>query len=51
LHRNILKNYGMSRPYFFSENKICKNKKYLPTMSAKESALIPVVKNQILNTK
>jgi hypothetical protein len=42
----------MSRPsFFFSEKKICKNKKYLPTMSAKESALIPLVKNQILNTK
>jgi hypothetical protein len=25
--------------------KICKNKKYFPTMSAKESALIPTVKN------
>jgi hypothetical protein len=42
----------MSRPsFFFSEKKICKNKKYLPTMSAKESALIPLVKNQRLNTK
>jgi hypothetical protein len=38
----------MSRPsFFFFEKKICKNKKYLPTMSAKESALIPLVKNQI----
>jgi hypothetical protein len=36
----------MSRPsFFFSEKTICKNKKYLPTMSAKESALIPLVKN------
>jgi hypothetical protein len=31
--------------FFFSENKIYKNKKYFPTMSAKESALIPIVKN------
>ena len=38
----------MSRPsFFYSEKKIWKNKKYLPTMSAKESALIPLVK--ILN--
>jgi hypothetical protein len=46
-HRNIPKISGMSRPsFFFSEKKkICKNKKYLPTMSAKESALIPLVKN------
>jgi hypothetical protein len=51
-HINIPKISGMSRPsFFFSEKKICKNKKYLPTMSAKESALIPLVKNQILNTK
>jgi hypothetical protein len=36
---------GMSRPsFFFSEKKICKNKKYLPTTPAKESALIPIVK-------
>ena len=35
----------MSRPsFFFSEKKICKNKKYLPTTPAKESALIPLVK-------
>jgi hypothetical protein len=35
-------------PLFSSpKKKICKNKKYLPTMSAKESALIPLVKNQI----
>jgi hypothetical protein len=40
------KNSGMSRPFFFLlRKKICKNKKYLPTMSAKESALIPIVKN------
>jgi hypothetical protein len=46
LHINIPKISGMSRPsFFFSEKKICKNKKYLPTMSAKESALIPLVKN------
>jgi hypothetical protein len=45
-HRNIPKISGMSRPsFFFSEKKICKNKKYLPTMSAKESDLIPLVKN------
>jgi hypothetical protein len=51
-HRNIPKISGMSRPsFFFSEKKICKNKKYLPTMSAKESALIPLVKNQILAYK
>jgi hypothetical protein len=51
-HRNILKISGMSRPSFSSlKKKICKNKKYLPTMSAKESALIPLVKNQRLNTK
>jgi hypothetical protein len=31
--------------FFFYEKKICKNKKYLPTMSTKESALIPLVKN------
>jgi hypothetical protein len=42
----------MSQPsFFFSKKKICKNKKYLPTMSAKESALIPLVKNQIMNKK
>jgi hypothetical protein len=47
LHINILKMSGMSRPsFFFSEKKICKNKKYLPTTPAKESALIPIVKNQ-----
>jgi hypothetical protein len=42
----------MSWPsFFFSEKKqICKNKKYLPTMSAKESALIPLVKNQNRST-
>jgi hypothetical protein len=35
LHINIPKNSGMSRPsFFFFEKKICKNKKYLPTMSA-----------------
>jgi hypothetical protein len=52
LHRNIPKISGMSRPsFFFSEKKFCKNKKYLPTMSAKESALIPLVKNEKLNTK
>jgi hypothetical protein len=45
-HRNIPKFSGISRPsFFFFEKKICKNKKYLPTMSAKESALIPLVKN------
>jgi hypothetical protein len=51
-HINIPKISGMSRPsFFFSEKKkkICKNKKYLPTMSAKESALIPLVKNQRMN--
>jgi hypothetical protein len=32
-------------PLFFFSEKNCKNKKYLPTMSAKESALIPLVKN------
>jgi hypothetical protein len=37
--------------FFLLRKKICKNKKYLPTMSAKESALIPLVKNQRLNTK
>jgi hypothetical protein len=41
----------MLRPSFFfsPKKKICKNKKYLPTISAKESALIPIVKylNQI----
>jgi hypothetical protein len=42
----------MSWPSFFcSEKKICKNKKYLPTTPTKESALIPLVKNPILNTK
>jgi hypothetical protein len=42
----------MSRPsFFFSEKKICKNKKYLPTTPAKESALIPLVKIQRLNKK
>ena len=36
-------------PLFSSpKKKIYKNKKYLPTMSAKESALIPLVKNQWL---
>jgi hypothetical protein len=30
--------------FFLLRKKICKNKKYLPTMSAKESALIPLVK-------
>jgi hypothetical protein len=41
----------MSRPsFFFSEKKICKNKKYLSTMSAKESALIPLVKNLNIST-
>jgi hypothetical protein len=38
--------YGMSRPsFFFPEKKYAKIKKYLSTMSAKESALIPLVKN------
>ena len=37
--------------FCFSEKKIYKNKKYFPTMFAKESALIPLVKNQRLNTK
>jgi hypothetical protein len=44
--------WNVAALFFFSEKKkICKNKKYLPTMSAKESALIPLVKNQRLNTK
>jgi hypothetical protein len=48
LHINIPKISGMSRPsFFFFEKKICKNKKYLPTMSAKESALIPLVNKKI----
>ena len=34
--------------FFFYEKKIYKNKKYLPTMSVKESAMIPLVKNQII---
>jgi hypothetical protein len=52
LQRNIPKNYGMSWPlFFFSRKKICKNKKKIPTMSAKESSLIPLVKNQRMNTK
>ena len=46
LHRNILKMSGMSRPYFFFfEKKSAKIKKQLPTTPAKESALIPIVKN------
>jgi hypothetical protein len=50
IYNLFLKKYtkisGMSRPLFSSpKKKICKNKKYLPTMSAKESALIPIVKN------
>jgi hypothetical protein len=46
LYRNIPKISGMSRPsFFFSEKKICKNKNYLSTISAKESALIPLVMN------
>ena len=41
----------MSWPSFSSQKKkICKNKKYLPTMSAKESALIPLVKNMNRST-
>jgi hypothetical protein len=43
---NILKIYGMSRPSFSSsKKKICKNKKHLSTMSAKESAPISLVNN------
>jgi hypothetical protein len=36
----------MSQPsfFFFEKKNIFKNKKYLPTMSTKESALIPIVK-------
>jgi hypothetical protein len=33
--------------FLLRKKKICKNKKYLPTTLAKESALIPLVKNQI----
>jgi hypothetical protein len=47
-HKNITKIYGMSRPsFFFSEKKkkSAKVKKNLPTMSTKESSLIPIVKN------
>jgi hypothetical protein len=41
----------MLRPSFSSpKKKICKNKKYLPTMSTKESVLIPLVKNQSRST-
>ena len=43
---------GMSRPSFFLlRKKIYKNKNYLPTTPAKESALIPIVKNQIPEEK
>jgi hypothetical protein len=42
----------MSRPSFSSpKKKSAKIKKYLPTMSANESALIPLVKNRRLNIK
>jgi hypothetical protein len=43
--------WNVAALFFLLRKKICKNKKYLPTMSAKESALIPLVKNQRLNTK
>jgi hypothetical protein len=52
LYINIPKTSIMSRPSFFcSEKKTAKIKKYLPTTPAKESALIPLVKIQRLNTK
>jgi hypothetical protein len=42
----------MSRPYFFfSEKKSAKIKNICPQCLPKESALIPIVKNPILNTK
>jgi hypothetical protein len=48
LHKNLQKLSGMSRPSFSSPKKSAKIKKKLPTLPAKESALIPLVKNQIL---
>jgi hypothetical protein len=52
-HRNIPKTSRMSRPsFFFSEKKkSAKIKNICPQCLPKESALIPLVKNQILNTK
>ena len=38
--------WNVTALFFLLRKKICKNKKYLPTMSTKESALIPLVKNQ-----
>ena len=52
LHRNIPKTSRMLRPSFlFSEKKSAKIKNVCPQCLPKESALIPLVKNQRLNTK
>jgi hypothetical protein len=51
--QKYIENFWNFTALFFSspKKKISKNKKYFPTMSTKESALIPLVKNQRLNTK
>jgi hypothetical protein len=44
--------WNVATLFFFSKKKkYAKIKKYLPTMSANESAMIPLVKNERLNTK
>jgi hypothetical protein len=44
-HKYTKKLWNVSALFFLLRKKICKNKKYLPTMFVKESALIPLVKN------
>jgi hypothetical protein len=46
LHKNTHKSSGMSRPSLASPKKTVKIEKKLPTIPAKESALIPLVKYQ-----
>jgi hypothetical protein len=46
-HKYTKKLRNVAALFFLLQKKICKNKKYLPTMFAKESALIPLVKNPI----
>jgi hypothetical protein len=42
--------WNVAALFFFSEKTISKNKKYLPTMFAKESAMIPLVQNLDIST-
>ena len=43
--------WNVAALFFLLRKKICKNKNICPQCLPKESALIPLVKNQILNTK